>query len=202
MPSELINFIAKYGYVSIFLLVFIQEIGIPTFPNEVALIYFGYLSYKGILNFFNVAALAIAADIIGSCLVFFLFYFFSSFIKSRKPKWLSLRSNVVSSLRMKIVNGGIKSIFIGRLTPYLRGYTSLICGAVKINSKKYLTTVISTAIIWSGGYVALGYFIAPYWNNIAPRLGIFSNALIVIPIVLMAWYAIKFISAKNPKILL
>jgi membrane protein DedA with SNARE-associated domain len=44
MPPELILYITKYGYIAIFVLIFLQEIGAPNpIPNEFVLLYSGYL---------------------------------------------------------------------------------------------------------------------------------------------------------------
>jgi len=64
----------EYGYLSIFLLVFLQEIGIPSFPNELLLLYTGYLAYKGILDLFKVLMMVVAADISGSFILYILFF--------------------------------------------------------------------------------------------------------------------------------
>ena len=52
MPEEVVYYITGYGYLAIFILVFLQEIGMPNpFPNELLLIFSGYLSFRGILFF-------------------------------------------------------------------------------------------------------------------------------------------------------
>jgi len=48
MSLTLSAYILKYGYIAIFSLVFLQEIGVPNpVPNEVVLLFSGYLSSVG-----------------------------------------------------------------------------------------------------------------------------------------------------------
>ncbi len=48
MPEDVVYYVTRYGYLAIFILVFLQEIGMPNpFPNELLLIFSGYLTFKG-----------------------------------------------------------------------------------------------------------------------------------------------------------
>ena len=52
MPPTFSAYIIKYGYLAIFSLVFLQEIGVPNpVPNELVLLFSGYLTSTGKLNF-------------------------------------------------------------------------------------------------------------------------------------------------------
>ncbi len=197
MPVEFIHFIAKYGYPSIFILVFIQEIGIPTFPNELALLYFGFICHSKVLNLFTVLSIVICGDISGTFLVYILFYFFSSFLRKHEPGWLKIPSAAKKLIRNRIKRGGNLSILIGRLTPYLRGYTSVMCGIMHVNMKAYVSMIIISAFLWTGGYVLIGYFGAPYIKYLLPKLGIFKNALILIPLIIIIWFLIRFLLKKR-----
>ena len=49
MPDEVMQYIVKYGYLAIFVLVFLQEVGAPNpIPNELVLVLSGYLTFMGL----------------------------------------------------------------------------------------------------------------------------------------------------------
>ena len=51
MPPEIILYISKYGYLAIFVVTFLQETGVPNpVPNELVLMFSGYLVFTGILH--------------------------------------------------------------------------------------------------------------------------------------------------------
>ena len=55
MSPTLSAYIVKYGYMAIFSLVFLQEIGVPNpVPNEVVLLFSGYLASVGKLDLMTV----------------------------------------------------------------------------------------------------------------------------------------------------
>ena len=77
MSPTLSAYIVKYGYMAIFSLVFLQEIGVPNpVPNEVVLLFSGYLASVGKLDLMTVWMTAASADVIASSLLYMTFYHF------------------------------------------------------------------------------------------------------------------------------
>jgi hypothetical protein len=55
MSSELLFYVTKYSYGAIFVLVLLQELGVPNpVTNEFVLLFSGYLAFSGVLNFWLV----------------------------------------------------------------------------------------------------------------------------------------------------
>ncbi len=195
---ELAFYLTKYGYYAIFLLVFIQELGIPNpITNELVLIFCGYLSYTGTLNFYKVIIVAISADFIGTTILFFIFYSFSKWLIEHSPKWLPLTGETIEKLKKKLLKRGNRSVFIGRLTPFLRGYVSVAAGMLHVKPKAFLGTVIISAITWSGGLVLLGRLIGPYWNQMIKERGVIENISIVIVLIVIITFVGKYFNRKQ-----
>lgn len=195
MPPELALYITKYGYVAIFSLVFLQEIGVPNpVPNEVVLLFSGYLAYAGTLSFPLVFLAAILGDILGTTLLYFVFYFFGSRLVEKTGRWLPLKK--IEKLKKKIIEKEKTGVFLGRLIPYVRGYISIAAGLIKIPPRIFLTTVAGSAILWSGGYVIAGRVFGKKYDSIAARLGSGRTIVVfVVVIVLVLW----FFKRKNKK---
>ena len=106
MPEEVVNYIIGYGYLAIFILVFLQEIGMPNpFPNELLLIFSGYLSFKGFLFFPVTLLTAITADFIGTSILYFLFLKAGTYIIRKKPGWIPLSTGTIDRLAAKVSKG-------------------------------------------------------------------------------------------------
>ncbi len=72
MAQALERFLADYGYIALFLLMLVEEAGIPLpLPNEVALMYAGYLAYKGELDA-NIAGLVATMGAAGGSTILYL----------------------------------------------------------------------------------------------------------------------------------
>ena len=158
MTELLNNYIITYGYFAFFCMVLIQELGVPGLPNELVLFYFGFLSHRAHLSFPAILSLVIIADVLGSFLLYLLFYFGSGWLLLVKPGWIKLPVQKINSLKNRITNYQGKTIFLGKLTPFIRGYIPVAAGMLQVNPKVYGKSILLTAIIWSGGWITIGWF--------------------------------------------
>jgi len=184
MPHDLAVFITNYGYLAIFALVFLQEIGFPNpVPNELVLLFSGYLAYSGLLSFPLIFLTVVAADFIGTSLLYFVFYFLGEAILKKAPRWLPVHK--IEGLKTKISEKGKWGIYLGRLVPYARGYVSVAAGLIGISPRVFLTTVILSAITWSGGYAVAGRVFGKEWAKIAATLGTQTMIIVLVVIILI-----------------
>jgi membrane protein DedA with SNARE-associated domain len=181
VPEEVVYFITRYGYVAIFILVFSQEIGMPNpIPNELVLMFSGYLSFKGLLYFPSVILTVISADFIGTNILYVIFYNAGTYIMQKKPKWVPLSATMIDRLTRKISDGGKLSIFIFRVTPFTRGYTSVLSGLLQIKPRIFLPIALISAATWATIYVIIGYIIGPSWDLFTKNIGSFKYILLAI----------------------
>jgi membrane protein DedA with SNARE-associated domain len=200
MPEELVFYVTKYGYLAIFVLVFLQEIGMPNpFPNELLLIFSGYLTYKGILTFPYVILTAVLADFIGTSILYFLFNRSGEYILRKKPKWIPLSPRIMSTMTSKLTKQGLSGIFIFRLTPFTRGYASVISGLLQIKQETFLLIALSSALTWTAFYVITGYLIGPYWTLFTGNLDNFKYVLIAVPLIIICTVLITYYFRKRRK---
>jgi len=165
IPSDFILNIVKYGYLIIVMLVFLQEVGFPNpIPNEFVLLFSGYLGFTGMLNIPLVLLSAIAGDLLGSSILYSLFFLFGRTIMLRKPRWFPISLKKIHKLSHLLQQKGTTGILIGRISPFIRGYVSVLMGLINFPAKRYFLILLLTSIFWACFYVLTGYFIGPYWS--------------------------------------
>lgn len=165
--DALLSFVNEYGYAAVFILVFLQEIGVPNpVPNELVLLFAGALTVTGSLSFWLTLLTAVAADVIGTTILFTVFYFFEHYIMEKISRWKGVNEKL-DKIKESILRRGMWGIFLGRMMPYIRGYVSIAAGILNIPYKTFLPAVIVPAIIWTGGYVTLGHFLGRKWETVA-----------------------------------
>ncbi|MGA1978128.1 MAG: VTT domain-containing protein [Bacteroidales bacterium] len=165
MKAETVQFITEHGYAAVFLLVFLQEIGMPNpLPNELLLLLSGYLSYNKIFLFPMVILTAFFADFTGTNILYFTFYTAGTMLIKKIPKWFPFSRETLEHLTYKIDRGGYAAIFLLRLTPFTRGYTSVITGILRVKPGVFLPVAFLSAAIWSSAYITAGYLMGPSWN--------------------------------------
>lgn len=200
MPEEVVYYITRYGYLAIFFLVFLQEIGMPNpFPNELLLMFSGYLSFKGLLFLPGVILTVISADFIGTNILYFLFYNAGTFILRKKPNWFPLSARMIDRLTTKISNGGQLSIFVFRLTPFTRGYTSVITGLLQVKPKVFLPIALISAVTWATIYVVIGHLIGPSWDRFTQNAGSFKYIMLAVLAVILFIIILVYYSRKRIK---
>jgi membrane protein DedA with SNARE-associated domain len=197
MPEELVYYVTRYGYLAILILVFLQEIGMPNpFPNELLLIFSGYLSFKGLLYLPFIILTAISADFIGTSLLYFLFYKTGTAILQKKPKWIPISTSMINRLSSKISSGGLFSIYIFRLTPFTRGYTSVITGLIQVKPRVFLPIAFISGLTWASVYVLTGHLIGPFWNIFIKNIGDFKYIMVAVLVILSCIVLLKLFYRK------
>ena len=155
MSPEFSSYVIKYGYIVIFSSVFLQEIGVPNaIPNEFVLLFSGYLTSFGTLNFITVLITVCVADVVGTSLLYIVFYYFGQLLLQKWSKLIP--TTKLEYLTKRVSNQDRWSIYIGRLIPFIRGYTSVAAGLLHIPPRIFLPAVLLSALTWSGGYVIAG----------------------------------------------
>ncbi|MTK53375.1 VTT domain-containing protein [Paludibacter sp.] len=194
MPDDLVFYISQYGYLALFFFIFLQEIGAPTpLPNELILIFSGYLAFTGILKLLPLILTVAGADLLAAVTLYVIFNLFGTFLLSAKSRWIPISQQSIHKQSQKIARLGFKGIVIGRLSPFIRGYVAVICGLLHINPKRYGITILATSVIWSSFYIATGYLLGPYWKNIDTHLEEFKYMLMAIPAGIFLWIVTRYI---------
>lgn len=190
MPPELASYIIEHGYLTIFGLVFLQELGVPNpIPNELILLFAGYLASIGTLDFYWIVITAVTADFIGTTIIYSVFYYFGKRIMKNFKRFLP--SKKIDSLLDFLSKKGRWGIYIGRMLPLLRGYASVAAGLLRLPPKEFIPAVFLSAITWSGGYVIAGWILGPQWETFSNYFGFRNSMLIVLAFIIIYIVGIK-----------
>jgi membrane protein DedA with SNARE-associated domain len=187
VSTEVTSYIAKYGYVGIFLLVFLQELGVPNpVMNEFVLLFSGYLAFTGILSLWLVLLAAVSADCIGTTILYAVFYWFGQHIIAHRSRWFPVSVVQIDRIAKTLCKPQRWGIYVGRLIPFLRGYASVAAGILTIRPRVFLPAVVVSALTWSGGYVIAGRLLGPYWTQVALRIGQVETVALLAASILVA----------------
>jgi membrane protein DedA with SNARE-associated domain len=198
VSSDFALYITRYGYVAIFLLVLLQELGVPNpVTNEFVLLFSGYLAFSGALSLWLVVLTAVSADCIGTTILYAVFYRFGKLIVGHPPRWLPVSPMRIAQVVDRISTRQQRSIYIGRLIPFLRGYVSVAAGILTVSPKIFIPAVVVSAITWSGGYVIAGRILGPYWEHIAARIGRIESLILLVTLIVIATLMGRAFIRKN-----
>ncbi|HLC95283.1 MAG TPA: VTT domain-containing protein, partial [Patescibacteria group bacterium] len=152
MSTELIAYVSQYGYLAVFSLVLLYELGVPNpFQQELLLIMSGVLASQGTLDLGAVFLVAVSADVIGTSVLYTLFYFLGHTILEKKSRWLPFKKEQYEKMVAFLSRRGRGGIFLWRLIPYVRGYASVGAGLLQVPPRIYFPMVAASAFVASGG---------------------------------------------------
>jgi len=179
----LVETIGQWGYVGIFLLMFLESSFFP-FPSEVVMIPAGYLAYNGEMNI----VLVILSGVLGSISGAWLNYLIASkFGRKFLEKFISTEK--LNKLDEFFEKHGHISTFSGRLIPGVRQYISFPAGLAKMNGLVFSFFTGLGSLIWILVLVGLGYFIGQNQMLIHKYLKeITIITLIILSIIIFIYY--------------
>lgn len=188
------QFLVDYGYVAVFLLMLVEEAGVPLpLPNEVALMYVGYLSSQGHLdpNLAGLAATAGAAC--GSGLLYTLALRGGRRLIHRFGRFIHVTDARIDQAERWVAKYGMISIPVARLTPGLRIATTIVAGVLRVPFRVVLVSVVGVSLVWSYFWVHLGRALGDRWEVVAQgferagRVGIAIAVVVVALFLLGRW---------------
>jgi len=175
MSNEFLFYISHYGYLAVFIFVFLQDVGFPIpIPNEFVLIFCGSIAFTGTLHLLLIILCAISGDLLAASVLYFVFYLFGSFIMHNNSRWVPISQHTIINLAKKIEQYGITAVVISRLLPFIRGYVAVICGILHFKPQQYGFIIFTTAVLWSSFYIVAGYYLGPYLNHIFEHMDQFK----------------------------
>jgi len=189
----LVETIGQWGYIGIFLLMFLESSFFP-FPSEVVMIPAGFLAYKGDMNLFLIIISGLMGSITGA---WFNYSLASKFGRKFLEKFIS--NEKLDKLDNFFEKHGHISTFSGRLIPGVRQYISFPAGLAKMNGIIFTFFTGLGSLIWILVLVGLGYFIGQNQELIHKYLKeITIITLIILGVVIFVYY--KYQKAKNEPI--
>jgi membrane protein DedA with SNARE-associated domain len=142
------------------------------------LLFSGYLTSLEQLNFVIVLITVIAADTIGSSLLYMVFYYFGQRLLQKWPNLIP--PSKLAYLTARVSRRDRWSIYLGRHIPFIRGYTAVAAGLLKIPPGIFLPAVLLSALTWSGGYVIAGRLLGDEYTRVVSQWGIWKIALVTV----------------------
>ena len=188
------QFLTDYGYLAIFVLMFVEEAGVPLpLPNEVALMYVGYLAYQGKLDANLAGLVATLGAAGGSALLYTIARRGGRRLIHRFGKFIHVTDERLNQAENAVARWGPISIPIARLTPGLRIATTIVSGVLRVSYRVVIVSVVGVSLVWSYFWVHLGRLLGDRWEEGAKtferagRWGIVVIIVIVAIFLLMRW---------------
>lgn len=168
LAQALEHFLAEWGYLALFLVVFVEEAGAPLpLPSEAALLYAGYLAAQGRLNPLVAGLVAALAATAGATLLYTLARRGGRRLVERFGRLVHLDADRLGRAEGWMARRGPVAVPLARLTPGLRIGTTVLSGLLRVPPRVVVPAVFGASLLWSYGWIAAGWALGDNWGAAA-----------------------------------
>ncbi len=160
LAQALLNFYHAHQLPALFILVLVEEAGIPIpIPGDTLVMIAGLQPRQSLFYDVGVIAIASAAVFIGSSTLYAAMRRGGRPFLQRYGKYLHLHPDRLDRIERWFLKRGRVAIVLGRLIPGLRIPTTVIAGLSGLSYREYAQTCAIAAVIWSAVYFYLGVLV-------------------------------------------
>lgn len=163
------EWIARYGYVAIFVLLMLGIVGLPV-PDETLLLFVGYLSFNGTLRLEPALVTAFLGSACGISLSYALGRFLGLRAVSQWAPRLHIRPEHLATTYQWVGRWGKFALLIAYFIPGVRHVVALVVGASLLPLTVFARFAYTGALLWSGTFIGFGYVAGEEWRQFSPML--------------------------------
>lgn len=164
--ADILNWITRYGYIGIFLLLMLGIIGVPV-PDEIVLTCSGFLIFKNFLSPELTLSCAFMGSLCGISLSYVLGRFVGMPIVLKYGYLAHITPEKVSRVRSWYERFGKWLLLFGYFIAGVRHLTAFTAGATRLRVSVFALFAYTGAFLWTFTFVSLGYFLGDHWTVIA-----------------------------------
>ena len=183
------SFLTDWGYAALILFGFLEAACIPI-SSEITFGFAGVLAYQGHLNLALVIIIGSLAELAGS---------YASYAVGRvggKPlvhKWgryVLVTQGDVDRAERFLAGRGAWAIPVGRMLPFIRAFTSIVAGLVRIPAGRFGVLSLIGTVIYATVLSVIGYEVGHAWGSINHGLTIATYILVAIVVIVIVGFVL------------
>jgi membrane-associated protein len=173
--------IASYGYIGIFLIVFLESGIFFALPGDSLLFTAGILASTNILSIQTLIPLIFVATFLGG-----IFGYFVGMHIARLQRY-SLFRRILKDKHLEIAEKffakhGKLTVVLSRFVPIVRTFAPIVAGIVRMPYKLFIKYSFIGSLLWSFSMTLLGYFLGQIIPQIKDYLSVFIILVVILSI--------------------
>lgn len=200
MEQIITDFISKWGYTAIFILILLENV-LPVVPSEIILTFAGLLSVKSHLSFWTLLIIATIASFIGLLILYYICRLISEeklyrFV-DRHGKWMKLKSKDLKRANDWFKKYGAWAVFLCRFVPVLRVLITIPAGINRMNVIQFTTLSLIGTTIWNFALILLGRLLSDSFDALMNGIHTYSRIMYVIIIIAVIYFVIRYLMKRR-----
>jgi membrane protein DedA with SNARE-associated domain len=187
------NLLTSTGYAALILFGFLEAACIP-FPSEITFGFAGVLAYQGRLNLALVIVIGSLAELAGSCASYAAGRAGGRPLVHRLGRYVLVTESDVDRAERFLEGRGAWAIPVGRVLPFIRGFTSIVAGLVRVPAVRFGILSLIGTVLYAVALSSIGYALGSAWQNVNHGLtivGYILSAIVVVAIAGFVFYRVR-----------
>ena len=201
MTDWIIQTIADWGYVGIFLVMLAESI-FPPIPSELIIPFAGFAAANGELNFFGVLLTATVGAVVGML----PWYFGGRVFGLARVRALSDRFGRVMTLNAEEIDTAVAIfhrfgpiiVLFGRLMPLIRTLISIPAGLARMKLPVFLLASTAGALIWNTILTSAGYLLHEHYDMVETVLDPLSYIVLALVVLVYLYRVVTWRPSRQP----
>lgn len=195
ISPKLSQFFHQYGVLALFILVFLQDVGVPTgLPGTVLVLLGGYLVFSHVVGLHE-AAIAIALGaFLGASGMFFLARYGGRPLVLRLGRFVGLTDKRLDAAALALDRVGPPMLLLTRVAPGTRVYMTIFAGISGWTYRRFALWTGLFVVLWAYGFVLLGNALGNRWEDVARFIGRSSFLILFVALAMVVlYYGLRFL---------
>jgi len=187
------SFLTSAGYAALILFGFLEAACIPI-SSEITFGFAGVLAYQGHLNLALVIILGSLAELAGSYASYAVGRVGGKPLVAKIGRYVLVTQGDVDRAERFLAGRGSWAVIVGRMLPFIRAFTSIVAGLVRIPAVRFGVLSGIGTVIYATVLSVIGYELGSAWNSISHGLavvGYILAALLILAIVGFVFYRLR-----------
>jgi membrane protein DedA with SNARE-associated domain len=179
------SFLTSAGYAALILFGFLEAACIPI-SSEITFGFAGVLAYQGHLNLALVIIIGSLAELAGSYTSYWVGRLGGKPLVHRLGRYVLVTESDIDRAERFLTGRGAWAVPVGRMLPFIRAFTSIVAGLVRIPAARFGVLSLIGTVIYAAALSSIGYGLGSAWKSVSHGLtlvGYVLFALLVIAIV-------------------
>jgi membrane protein DedA with SNARE-associated domain len=168
---------------------FLEAACIPI-PSEVTFGFAGVLAYQGHLNLVLVIIIGSLAELAGSYASYAVGRVGGKPLVQKWGRYVLVTQGDVDRAERFLAGRGSWAIAVGRMLPFIRAFTSIVAGLVRVPAARFGVFSLIGTVIYATVLSVIGYEVGHAWGSINHGLTIATYILVAIVVIVIVGFVL------------
>jgi membrane protein DedA with SNARE-associated domain len=162
LGAALERFFEQYGLAAIFVLIAVEEAGVPSpLPADLLVLLTAVQAREGRISLWQLLAVAEAATVVGASALYFLSRWAGRDLVYRYGRYVHATPARLDRVEARLRGAGVGTVALGRVFPGLRVLTAVACGVFEVPFRVFLPGMAIGGFAYVAFFALLGYTLGP-----------------------------------------